>query len=217
MKINEVEAAVGVTKKNIRFYEEEGLITPGREPGNGYRSYSQADVERLRRIKLLRKLDVPLAEIRQMLEGECTLAEGMERQLKRLNGRQTDLEEAIGFCTLLQKETGSLGELDVEKTLSRLTAREEQGVTFVNIEKTDRKAERIRGACIGAALFTALMTFVIATIAWACYTDPQDAPPLPLLVVLFGIPVGCIIGTLKVLIDRIEEIGKGEEDAYRNY
>ena len=46
MKINEVEAAVGVTKKNIRFYEEEGLISPSREPGNGYRSYSQADVER---------------------------------------------------------------------------------------------------------------------------------------------------------------------------
>ena len=44
MKINEVEAAVGVTKKNIRFYEEEGLISPSREPGNGYRSYSQADV-----------------------------------------------------------------------------------------------------------------------------------------------------------------------------
>mgnify|MGYP002608937549 CR=1 FL=1 len=77
MKINEVEAAVGVTKKNIRFYEEEGLITPGREPGNGYRSYSQTDVERLRRIKLLRKLDVPLAEIREMLEGQSTLAEGM--------------------------------------------------------------------------------------------------------------------------------------------
>ena len=92
MKINEVEAAVGVTKKNIRFYEEEGLISPRREPGNGYRSYSEADVERLRRIKLLRKLDVPLAEIRQMLEGECTLAEEMTRQLERLNTRRTDLE-----------------------------------------------------------------------------------------------------------------------------
>ena len=46
---------------------------------------------------------------------------------------------------------------------------------------------------------------------------PQDAPPLPLLVVLFGIPAGCIIGTLKVLVDRLKEIGKGEEDAYRNY
>ena len=41
--------------------------------------------------------------------------------------------------------------------------------------------------------------------------------PLPLLVVLFGIPAGCIIGTLKVLVDRLKEIGKGEEDAYRNY
>ena len=94
MKINEVEAAVGVTKKNIRFYEEEGLITPSREPGNGYRSYSQADVERLRRIKLLRKLDVPLAEIREMLEGQKTLAEGMAQQLERLSTRRKDLDEA---------------------------------------------------------------------------------------------------------------------------
>ena len=207
MKINEVEAAVGVTKKNIRFYEEEGLITPGREPGNGYRSYSQADVERLRRIKLLRKLDVPLAEIREMLEGQSTLTEGMNR----------DLEEAIGFCTLLRQEPGSLEQLDVEQTLARLTAREEQGVTFVNIERTDQKTRRIRGACIGAALFVAMMAFVMAIMGWAVYTDPQDAPPLPLLVVMFGIPAGCIVGTLKVLIDRIEEIGKGEEDAYRNY
>ena len=139
MKINEVEAAVGVTKKNIRFYEEEGLITPSREPGNGYRSYSQADVERLRRIKLLRKLDVPLAEIREMLEGQKTLAEGMAQQLERLSTRRKDLDEAIGFCKLLQKDSGSLEELDVEQTLARLAAREEQGVTFVNIERTDRK------------------------------------------------------------------------------
>ena len=217
MKINEVEAAVGVTKKNIRFYEEEGLITPSREPGNGYRSYSQADVERLRRIKLLRKLDVPLAEIREMLEGRKTLAEGMALQLERLNTRRKDLNEAIGFCEVLEKDTVSLNELDVEQTLARLTAREEQGVTFVNIERTDQKTRRIRGACIGAALFVTMMAFVIAIMGWAIYTDPQDAPPLPLLVVMFGIPAGCIVGTLKVLLDRIEEIGKGEEDAYRNY
>ena len=217
MKINEVEAAVGVTKKNIRFYEEEGLIAPSREPGNGYRSYSQADVERLRRIKLLRKLDVPLADIREMLEGRKTLAEGMAQQLERLSTRRKDLNEAIGFCEVLEKDTVSLNELDVEQTLARLAAREEQGVTFVNIERTDRKAERIKGALVGAGLFTALMAFIIATMAWAFYTDPQGAPPLPLVIVLLGIPAGCIVGTLKVLLDRIEEIGKGEEDAYRNY
>ena len=217
MKINEVEAAVGVTKKNIRFYEEEGLISPSREPGNGYRSYSQADVERLRRIKLLRKLDVPLAEIREMLEGQRTLAEGMSQQLERLRSRRADLEEAIGFCTLLQQENGPLEQLDVEQTLARLTAKEEQGVTFVDIEQVDRKAERIRGALVGAGLFTAIMLLSIGIMAWAFCVDPQDVPPLPLLVVLFGIPAGCIIGTLKVLVDRLKEIGKGEEDAYRNY
>ena len=141
----------------------------------------------------------------------------MPRQLERLNPRRTDLDEAVNFCTLLQKEPVSLNELDVEQTLVRLTAKEEQGVSFVNIEQTDRKAERVRGALVGAGLFTAIMLLSIGIMAWAFCVDPQDVPPLPLLVVLFGIPAGCIIGTLKVLVDRLKEIGKGEEDAYRNY
>ncbi len=106
----------------------------------------------------------------------------------------------------------------MEQTLARLTAKEEQGVSFVNIEQTDRKAERIKGALVGAGLFTAIMLLTIGIMAWAFCVDPQDVPPpLPLLVVLFGIPAACIIGTLKVLVDRLKEIGKGEEDAYRNY
>ena len=61
------------------------------------------------------------------------------------------------------------------------------------------------------------MLLSIRIMAWAFCVYPQYVPPLPLLVVMFGIPAGCIVGTLKVLLDRIEEIGKGEEDAYRNY
>ena len=37
MKINEVEALAGITKKNIRFYEEQGLLSPRRNADNGYR------------------------------------------------------------------------------------------------------------------------------------------------------------------------------------
>ena len=54
MKINEVEALVGITKKNIRFYEEQGLLSPRRNSENGYRDYGEADVAALRQIKLLR-------------------------------------------------------------------------------------------------------------------------------------------------------------------
>ena len=66
MKINEVEAQVGITKKNIRFYEEQGLLSPRRNSENGYRDYGPEEVAALRQIKLLRKLGVPLEEIRQM-------------------------------------------------------------------------------------------------------------------------------------------------------
>ena len=31
VKINEVEAQVGIAKRNIRFYEKEGLLTPARK------------------------------------------------------------------------------------------------------------------------------------------------------------------------------------------
>ena len=100
-----------------------------------------------------------------------------------------------GHLHLCLLYTSPLEQLDVEQTLARLTAREEQGGTFVNIERTDQKTRRIRGACIGAALFVTMMAFVMAIMGWAIYTDPQDAPPLPLLVVMFGIPAGCIVGT----------------------
>ncbi len=52
MKINEVEALVGITKKNIRFYEEQGLLSPRRNSQNGYREYGEPEVELLRQIKL---------------------------------------------------------------------------------------------------------------------------------------------------------------------
>ena len=42
LKINEVEALVGITRKNIRFYEAEGLLSPRRNSQNGYRDYGNA-------------------------------------------------------------------------------------------------------------------------------------------------------------------------------
>ena len=45
MKINQVAELAGITSKNIRFYEDQGLITPGRDPKNGYREYTLEDAE----------------------------------------------------------------------------------------------------------------------------------------------------------------------------
>ena len=69
IKINEVETLVGITKKNIRFYEQEGLLNPKRNQENGYRNYGEEDVMILQQIKLLRKLGLPLEEIRRLQSG----------------------------------------------------------------------------------------------------------------------------------------------------
>ena len=61
MKIKQVEELVGITRKNIRFYEEQGLLNVARAE-NGYREYHQADVDRLMEIKLFRKMDISIEE-----------------------------------------------------------------------------------------------------------------------------------------------------------
>jgi len=48
VKINEVETLVGISKKNIRFYEEQGLLAPRRNSENGYRDYGEGEVAVLR-------------------------------------------------------------------------------------------------------------------------------------------------------------------------
>ena len=67
MNINELERLTGITKQNIRFYEKKELLHPVRNPENNYREYSEEDVTTLKTIKLLRKLDLSVDDIRSVL------------------------------------------------------------------------------------------------------------------------------------------------------
>src|SRR5579863_1562814 len=69
--IEQVATRTGLTKRTLRYYEEVGILPPtGRTEGN-YRRYSEADVQRLERIKKLRDLlGFTLTEIRTLLEAE---------------------------------------------------------------------------------------------------------------------------------------------------
>ena len=68
MNIQELESKCGVTKQNIRFYERKGLLHPNRNLENNYREYDMEDVERLQSIKMMRKIDVSIEDIREVLE-----------------------------------------------------------------------------------------------------------------------------------------------------
>ena len=72
MKIKQVEELVGITRKNIRFYEEQGLLNVERAE-NGYREYHTADIARLQEIKLFRKMDISIEEMRALFEKRKSL------------------------------------------------------------------------------------------------------------------------------------------------
>lgn len=216
MKINEVEAQVGITKKNIRFYEEQGLLSPRRNSENGYRDYGEAEVAVLRQIKLMRKLGVPLEEIRRMQAGG-TVGDGMRRHLVTLEREHHSLEQSMRLCQSLKDREERLDALDAAGLLEEMDQLEKAGTTFRDKQKQDAKPVRYAGAVVMALLTTALMTALIALMVWVFTVDTADAPPLPLLLVLVAIPGVIILGVLLALVQRIREIQKGEEDDAKNY
>ena len=217
MKINEVENLVGVTRRNIRFYEKEGLLAPARNSQNGYREYGEQEGEELKKIKLLRKLGVPLDEIRRLQEGNGTVADGMRRHIITLEREQQDLIQAMALCSRMKDQEVRLTELNAEAWLAEMEELERMGTTFQNKYKGDIKATRYVSSTVAAVVFIALMAAVIGLMVWAFTLDPADAPPVALMAALVAIPGVLILGTVLALVQRWREIRRGEEDEARKY
>ena len=216
MKINEVEAQVGITKKNIRFYEEQGLLSPRRDSQNGYRDYGEAEVAVLRQIKLMRKLGVPLEEIRRMQAGG-TVADGMRRHLVTLERDRKSLEQSIQLCQSLKDREERLESLDAAELLEEMERLEREGTTFQDKQKHDAKPVQYAGAVVMALLTTALMAALVVLMVWAYVTDPESAPPLPFMAVAVALPAAVVLGVLLALFQRVREIQKGEVSDAKKY
>ncbi len=67
MKIGQLAREFGLSRGTLLHYDAIGLLRPSARSDARYRSYSEEDVERLRRICLYRSAGMPLADIRRML------------------------------------------------------------------------------------------------------------------------------------------------------
>lgn len=101
MTIKEVENELGIARANIRFYEKEKLLFPKRNPLNGYREYTGEDIEILRRIIYLRKLDISIESISAIQQGKISLQHVLKDQIKSLKSQQEKTNEAILLCEKL--------------------------------------------------------------------------------------------------------------------
>lgn len=213
MKINEVEQAVGITKKNIRFYEQQGLLNPSRNASNGYRDYTGEDVNVLRQIKLLRKLGIPIEDIKKLQNNYLTLGDCLRRHLISLERESKNLESIQKFCHRLIAEDVSFETLNVEQLLIDMNNMEEEGTRFMNIQKKDKKLLR-RNALLSAGTTILVMLIPMALIIWA---SAVDEVPLPIIAIMIAAPLVLIGGTLLALKERLTEIEGGELDEASKY
>lgn len=99
-KIGEAARQSGVSAANIRYYEREGLLQPQARADNAYRLYSEADVHRLRFIRLCRAMDMSLEEVGTLLaldlgrKADCSRAsEVLDTHLSHVRARLSELEQ----------------------------------------------------------------------------------------------------------------------------
>lgn len=211
MRINQVEELVGISKKNIRFYEEKGLISPKRTAENGYRDYSEEDVETLQKIKLLRQLSIPIEEILKLQKGYLTLDDCMRRHIIFMDREEENIKQKKSICAQIEASGENLANVDTEKYFLLMNEMEKEGVRFMNVKQTDK---RRKAPIMAAVVMIVMMLALVGIMIWGAITDPI---PLPFLIIVLAIPGSIIVGVLLALKERMKQIEGGEEDAASKY
>ena len=114
MRRSEVCRETGLTKKAVEYYVQRGLIAPAIGE-NGYREFGEAEVGRLKKIALLRKLDLSLEEIRDVLDdgtGEAMQSICVRRELK--------MQQQGAKKRLLEQWSAGCHQSEIEQALKSL-------------------------------------------------------------------------------------------------
>ena len=111
--VKEVSVLTGVSVRTLHHYDAIGLLKPARITEAGYRLYDDPDLQRLLTILLLRQLQFPLKEIKDILDapGFDPVA-ALEQQIKLLELRREQLDKLIAHARQLQQNGGNLMKFD---------------------------------------------------------------------------------------------------------
>lgn len=109
-QIGEVTKILGVSRKTLLVYEDQGLLTPAvKDELSGYRYYTADNMTQIRVIRGLRSLGLSLKEVREYYYD----TENMDRHLQRLYELRAMLDRNI---QTLQVRAVKRGDLTVHKT-----------------------------------------------------------------------------------------------------
>jgi Cd(II)/Pb(II)-responsive transcriptional regulator len=108
MKISELGHAAGCDVQTIRYYEREGLLSEPARTDSGYRDYGPEHLARLQFIRHCRALDIPLSEVRQLLDYARSPKESCQATNDLLDAHIERVNERIRSLQHLRRELTAL-------------------------------------------------------------------------------------------------------------
>lgn len=93
--VGQVAEELGVTVRTLHHYDEIGLLRPSERSPAGYRLYTDADLTRLQQIVVYRRLEMPLDEIAELLNGGGSVSDHLRRQRASVMSRLDELRELV--------------------------------------------------------------------------------------------------------------------------
>ncbi|MEV6329125.1 MerR family transcriptional regulator [Streptomyces sp. NPDC051909] len=89
--IGELAERAGVSVKTVRYYSERGLLPEGGRTGGGHRRYGPGALERLRSIRALRALELPVTDVGRVLDQGAAWEDVVAGRLREVERRMTAL------------------------------------------------------------------------------------------------------------------------------
>ncbi|MEU1618301.1 MerR family transcriptional regulator [Streptomyces sp. NPDC005722] len=102
LSIGELAARAGVSVKTVRFYSDRGLLPEAARSAGGHRRYAPGALARLRQIRALRALDLPVPEVARALEREDALEDAVAGHLRTLGSQLAALRWREAALRLLR-------------------------------------------------------------------------------------------------------------------
>ncbi len=169
MQIQIIAKKTGLDRATIRYYEQEGLICPQRLE-NGYRDYSEKNLQDLLKIKLLRQIGLSVESIFQLIEGEGNLKSALENQLIVLKDHQAKIENAESVCKMILQDNVTFETIVPNRYLVLHSDKKHLECKVIDIPYTEFESAEIHpvrrffGRCLDQILTSAILMLIFIVI-----------------------------------------------------
>ncbi|MCL2605416.1 MAG: MerR family transcriptional regulator [Defluviitaleaceae bacterium] len=169
--INKVSADMGITGRTLRYWEAAGLFKSNRDAQSGWRMYDEYALQNIRIIDLLRRLDISVRDIKEILNNRTvgSLCHVLEKRLSRIEKSLSDLEtlkEAISEIIAMVKTEPQLTLPSLENILipvsierkKHVITKSQGGFSMENVKSKYDEIQIIKMAPARTAAFSCVGT-----------------------------------------------------------